>query len=124
MQMQADANLPKGDYFDLSENVMPIRGRILRLIGQNTLTLPITDTSTVEIDGQQVGLLVALAAQILSQTEWARTRDPFWQEMERQAADEVVRLMPRARMRRLAASKRFRWSQQADGSDKFLILER
>lgn len=124
VQVQAEMTRPNGNYPDLSENVAPSPGRILRLLGQNTLTLPTTDSSTIEIDGQQVDLLVARAAQILSQTEWARTRDPFWQEMETQAANEVVRLMPRARMRRLAASKRFRWSQQADSSDRFLILER
>lgn len=124
VQMQAEMTRPNGNYFDLSENIAPSPGRILRLIGQDTLTLPTTDSSTVEIDGNQVELLVARAAEILARAEFARTRDPFWQEIEQKGIDEVQRLMPRARMRRLAATKRFRWSQQADGSDKFLILER
>lgn len=124
VQVQAEMTRPNGNYFDLSENVAPSPGHILRLIGQDTLTLPTTDSSTVEIDGNQVELLVARAAEILARAEFARTRDPFWQEIEQKGIDEVQRLMPRARMRRLAASKRFRWSQQADGSDRFLILER
>ncbi len=124
VQVQAEMSRPNGNYFDLSENVAPSPGRILRLIGQDTLTLPTTDSSTVEIDGNQVELLVARAAEILARAEFARTERPFWQDIEQKGIDEVARLMPRARMRRLAATKRFRWSQQADGSDKFLILER
>lgn len=114
----------RGNFFDLSENVAPSAGRFLRLIGQNTLTLPTADTSNLEIDGEQVDLLVARAAEILAQTEWARTRDPFYKELQLEAIEEVARLLPRARMRRLAASKRFHWSQQGDSSNKFLILER
>ncbi|KKL83283.1 hypothetical protein LCGC14_1976320 [marine sediment metagenome] len=124
VQMQAEMTRPNGNYFDLSENVAPSPGRILRLIGQDALTLPTTDSSTVEIDGNQVELLVARAAEILARAEFARTRDPFWQEIEQKGIDEVARLMPRARMRRLAATKRFRWKQEADGSEKFLVLER
>lgn len=114
----------EGNYFPLSENVGPRSGRYLRLIGQNTLTLPTSDTSNVEIDGNQVALLVARAAEILAQTEYARTRDPWYKELQQEAVDEVARLLPGGRMPRKAASKRFRWSQQADSSSKFLILER
>ncbi len=124
VSVQAEMNRPKGNYFPLSENVAPSSGRILRLTGTGTLTLPTADTSTVEIDGEQVSLLVARAAEILGRTEYARTRDPWWKEIQEQAVNEVARLLPRARMRRLAASRRFRWGQDADSSNKYLILER
>jgi hypothetical protein len=124
VSVQAEMSRPNGNYFPLSENVAPSAGQILRLTGMGALTLPTADTSTVEIDGEQVDLLVARAAEILSRTEWARTRDPFWKEKQQDASGEVARLLPRARMRRLAASKRFRWGQDADSSSRSLVLER
>jgi hypothetical protein len=127
IQVQAEMNRPKGNYFPLSENVAPASGRILRLIGLNTLTLPTVDTDVVEIDGEQVDLLVARAAEILGRTEYARTRDPWYKEIQKLGQDEVALLLPHARMPRLAASRRFGWSQQRDSVspfNRFLILER
>ena len=59
---------PNGEYVKLQEGAWPVSGRILRLEGQGRLTVPTTDTGTVELDEARAEILAALATRSLQRT--------------------------------------------------------
>ena len=54
---------PEGPYYPINGGLS--KGNILRLVGKNYLSRPATDSATTEVDGPQVNLIAAKAAEIL-----------------------------------------------------------
>lgn len=65
VEQQDDPDKPNGNYSPLRYRNPPVAGRLLRLKGLGRLTVPTTDTGTVELDETRAELLIAEAAAIL-----------------------------------------------------------
>lgn len=75
VSQQVDATKPNGDYAPLTLERPAVPGRILRLEGFGRLTVPTTDSGTVELDETRSELLIALAASFLLQNDPATVQE-------------------------------------------------
>jgi hypothetical protein len=65
VEQQVFENKPEGSYLPLLGSNQPIPGMVLRLIGEGRLTIPATDSATIELDERQTEIIVKQAAAFL-----------------------------------------------------------
>lgn len=127
LRQQADAQKPEGLYLPFGPENHPVSGRVLRLEGQNRLTVPTTESGTTEIDEAQGEIIVALAARNLYRS--LKEADPGQRASHTQNelgwGQEYLGLIDSRkglRMARMSASARDFW--KIDSDTRRLVLYR
>jgi hypothetical protein len=132
VEMQVNANEPKGPFRFLQKGNLPIRGRHLRLVGKGLLSRPSTDTATTEVGEPQVRLIVYKAMEIF----WSMYASPARsamsdrvdylraaQDAERQF-DKLMFTNPAIASDAVGAKKRDGvWHTRGDSTSRYLVLD-
>ena len=126
---QYSENLVDGTYYPLSNGGLPTEGRFLRLTGEGVLSLPASDTGTVEIGEPQLRLVIAYAKKVLWELLVARSASENRRallENVQLAQREVARIsrQPGVRMLPMAAKRgQNAWHIEQGATDRFLIFD-
>jgi hypothetical protein len=126
VEQQANEDRPNGPYFPIGANNPPRSGRILRLTGVGSLTVPTTEQGVVEVSEQEAEVIVALAASYAHRT--LEGREPgnakFHAAAARDFAVEAAILKEQHGRKFPPAEIREGWTVNDDGGIKELILVR
>lgn len=118
-----------GPYYGFSNGASPTQGRFLRLTGMGTLTLPTSDTSTIEVGEPQLRLVVAYAKKVLWELLLARSASENRKsllENVQTSQREIERISRQAGIRMAAMSAKrgaYSWHVEEDSSGRYLVFD-
>ena len=128
VRQQARRLEPQGDYLPLGPGNPPRAGHLLQLEGMGRLTVPTTETTSVEVDENQAEYIVALAAVSFfrtlmgtdrAQADFYAGQVAYWQE----EANRLGR-QPGIAMTPLSAHRHDYFKTIEDATSRLLVLSR
>jgi len=125
---QYSENHLDGPYYPMRNR--PITGRRIRLEGMGNLTIPATDTATIEVGVPRTDLVVTVAAgklmRMLASRAGSQDRTRYLDEAVRFAVDaEALKRQPGVRMPRLGVKAQPQiWHIEEDADGRYLVLDR
>ena len=125
---QVDRFNPNGAYHPIQQNGVPMRGRILRVVGLGMLSRPTTDSGTIEAGEPQISIIIAYALMFFNRLLLANSaqqqRERFSQDMQMWGQEARSLMQEVARPKLGAKRSDGTWHVEEDNDGRYLIFDR
>ena len=125
---QVDRFYPNGAYHPIQQNGVPMRGRILRVVGLGMLSRPTTDSGTIEAGEPQISIIIAYALMFFNRLLLANSaqqqRERFSQDMQMWGQEARSLMQEIARPKLGAKRSDGTWHVEEDNDGRYLIFDR
>jgi len=125
---QVDRFNPNGAYHPIQQNGVPMRGRILRVVGLGMLSRPTTDSGTIEAGEPQISIIIAYALMFFNRLLLANSaqqqRERFSQDMQMWGQEARSLMQEIARPKLGAKRSDGTWHVEEDNDGRYLIFDR
>jgi len=125
---QVDRFNPNGAYHPIQQNGVPMRGRILRIVGLGMLSRPTTDVGTIEAGEPQISIIIAYALMFFNRLLLANSaqqqRERFSQDMQMWGQEARSLMQEVARPKLGAKRSDGTWHVEEDNDGRYLIFDR